>query len=114
MKDAFIGKKALTAMLLLCGTLGLLLSACGKQEDQKSGTAFDVYYLNREETKIVERGFLYRDPRTRKARDPPADLCAGGNPGGCGIKIRGGNRLPDNRFSGRGRGTAEYGCGRSL
>lgn len=57
MKDAFIGKKALTAMLLLCGTLGLLLSACGKREDQKSGTAFDVYYLNREETKIVKEVF---------------------------------------------------------
>lgn len=57
MKDAFIGKKALTAMLLLCGTLGLLLSACGKREAQKSGTAFDVYYLNREETKIVKEVF---------------------------------------------------------
>ncbi len=57
MKEAFIGKKTLAAMLLLCGTLGLLLSACGKPADQQSGTAFDVYYLNREETKIVKEVF---------------------------------------------------------
>ena len=57
MKEAFIGKRALAAMLLLCGTLGLLLSACGKRADQQSGTAFDVYYLNREETKIVKEVF---------------------------------------------------------
>ena len=35
----------------------LLLSTCGKPADQQSGTAFDVYYLNREQTKIVKEVF---------------------------------------------------------
>ena len=54
MKDASSKKKALAAVFLLCGVFSLLFSACGKQEKAQSGKAFDIYYLNREETKIVK------------------------------------------------------------
>ncbi len=57
MKDASSKKKALAAVFLLCGVFSLLFSACGKQEKAQSGKAFDIYYLNREETKIVKEVF---------------------------------------------------------
>lgn len=67
MKDASSKKKALAAVFLLCGVFSLLFSACGKQEKAQSGKAFDIYYLNREETKIVKEVFYIdsQDPESQ-------------------------------------------------
>lgn len=41
--------------------LGALLSACGEEKGEQSGREFSVYYLNREETKIVRQEVLIQD-----------------------------------------------------
>ncbi len=46
---------------LLLFLLGALLSACRGGEEEESGRTFSVYYLNREETKIVRQEILLQD-----------------------------------------------------
>lgn len=36
----------------------MLLSACGREQQPQSGTTYEIYYVNNEETKIISRQYL--------------------------------------------------------
>lgn len=44
------------AAVLMAGLL--LLTACGNRQQEQEGTAYKIYYVNNEETKIVEREYV--------------------------------------------------------
>ena len=46
----------LWAAVLMAGLL--LLTACGNRQQEQEGTAYKIYYVNNEETKIVEREYV--------------------------------------------------------
>lgn len=46
----------LWAAVLMAGLL--LLTACGNGQQEQEGTAYKIYYVNNEETKIVEREYV--------------------------------------------------------
>lgn len=46
----------LWAAVLMAGLL--LLTACGNRQQEREGTAYKIYYVNNEETKIVEREYV--------------------------------------------------------
>lgn len=46
----------LWAAVLMAGLL--LLTACGNRQQDQEGTAYKIYYVNNEETKIVEREYV--------------------------------------------------------
>lgn len=49
-------KKCLKIGLLVCCLL--FLSGCGEKEESEMGTAYDIYYLNKEETKVTSEEYI--------------------------------------------------------
>ena len=51
----FIRKRLLPALLL---AITACITACGQKEENVSGKSYEIYYVNNEETKIVEREYV--------------------------------------------------------
>lgn len=48
--------RSVFSCLLIWGLM-LLLAACGRREEEQSGTAYEIYYVNNDETKIINRQY---------------------------------------------------------